>query len=373
MVIGALATQTGNLGSNYKSDIPHGYRSTDLGLIPRDWELKSIGELMEFKNGLNKAKSYFGHGTPIINYMDVFSRPGLYKKNIGGLVEVSRQEREAYGARKGDVFFTRTSETVNEIGIASVLLEDIKDAVFSGFLLRGRPVRDNIVDEFKQYCFSTVFVRNQIVSMSSYTTRALTNGKALSKVRVLFPSTKSEQRAIAEVLFDIDAVITSLELLIEKKRKVKYGAMHDLLSHKRRLPYFDKPLKVEIVADFGHIVTGGTPPTNVKAYWNGDVPWITPTDITLDRDISISERRLTEAGLKLLTPLPSSTLLVTCIASIGKNAILRTRGACNQQINAIIPNDDHDIEYLYYLFEYSANYLLANSGVTATRICPRNR
>ena len=66
--------------------------------------------------------------------------------------------------------------------------------------------------------------------------------------------------------------------------------------------------------------------------------------------------------------LPPNSVLVTCIASIGKNAILKKMGSCNQQINAIIPNNDHDANFIYYLMENSKNYLLSNAGITATNI-----
>lgn len=102
-----------------EADVPAGYRRTQIGIIPEDWELKPIGELLEFKNGLNKAKQYFGYGTPIINYMDVFEHTGIRREHVAGLVDVTRNEIEAYSARKGDVLFTRTSETL-EIGRAHV-------------------------------------------------------------------------------------------------------------------------------------------------------------------------------------------------------------------------------------------------------------
>jgi type I restriction enzyme S subunit len=125
------------------------------------------------------------------------------------------------------------------------------------------------------------------------------------------------------------------------------------------------PLKV---ADLGKVVTGGTPRTVVKAYWNGDFPWITPTDISGCRDMWSSERSLTQKGLQSIRGLPGDTVLVTCIASIGKNAILKVEGGCNQQINAVIPNKNNNAEFLYYLFEASKQYLLANAGTTATSI-----
>jgi type I restriction enzyme, S subunit len=70
-----------------------GFRKTEVGLIPEDWDLIKIGDVLEFKNGLNKAKEYFGKGTPIINYMDVFRHPGLTEELINGKVTLSNPRR----------------------------------------------------------------------------------------------------------------------------------------------------------------------------------------------------------------------------------------------------------------------------------------
>lgn len=125
---------------------------------------------------------------------------------------------------------------------------------------------------------------------------------------------------------------------------------------------------VKPVATFGSVVTGATPSTTNDLYWGEDYPWVTPTDITTIRDIFATERCITEAGLRSIRRLPQNSVLVTCIASIGKNAILRRDGACNQQINAVVPNDSYDANFLYYVFLNNKNYLLANAGVTATSI-----
>lgn len=207
-------------------------------VLPPGWSLPRLGELMSFKNGLNKGKDFFGHGTPIVNYMDVFNNTGMNRSDIVGLVDVSKAEKKAYSARRGDVFFTRTSETPDEVGISSVLTEDIDDAVFSGFVLRGRPQVDRISSGFAEYCFTSRFVRAQIVASATYTTRALTNGRTLSAVRLPLPDNPAEQQAIAEALSDADGVVEGLERLIEKKRRIKQGAMQDLLTAKRRLPGF---------------------------------------------------------------------------------------------------------------------------------------
>ncbi|MEW8957438.1 MAG: hypothetical protein AB2369_12995, partial [Clostridium sp.] len=108
-----------------------GYSKKDVGSIPNEWQVKTIGELFEFKNGLNKEKEFFGKGTKIINYVDVFKNRALDNNIIQGLVEVSEKEKQLFNTKKGDVFFTRTSETVDEIGMTSVLLENINDLVYS--------------------------------------------------------------------------------------------------------------------------------------------------------------------------------------------------------------------------------------------------
>jgi type I restriction enzyme S subunit len=202
------------------------------------WIEKPIGDLFEFKNGLNKGKEFFGHGTPIVNYMDVYKKDGVYGDELRGRVALSPQEIKRFEIRKGDVFFTRTSETPDEIGIACVLLDDVIDGVFSGFVLRGRPLTNELDIGYCKYCFQTVHVRNEIVSNCTYTTRALTNGTQLSKIHIPVPPLP-EQRLIAAALSDADGYIAALEKLIAKKRLIKQGAMQELLTGKRRLPGFE--------------------------------------------------------------------------------------------------------------------------------------
>lgn len=218
--------------------------------LPSGWTLTPVANLLKFKNGLNKGKAYFGYGTPIVNYMDVFKHTGLRRADVHGLVDVTNAEKQAFSARKGDVLFTRTSETPEEVGISTVLLEDIENAVFSGFVLRGRPVNNLLTPEFAQYCFDSRFVRGQIVSSATYTTRALTNGRILSNVKLPLPDDIREQQAIAAALSDADGVVAGLERVIAKKRLIKQGAMQDLLTARRRLPGFTGEWEVKF---FGQI------------------------------------------------------------------------------------------------------------------------
>lgn len=229
-------------------EVKSGYKQTEIGVLPDDWDVMPLGRLFQFKNGLNKAKEYFGHGTPIVNYMDVFQNQCLRLDDIRGRVDVDQSERRAYEVRQGDVFFTRTSETTDEIGVAAVMLDAVEDTVYSGFVLRARPVDDTLDDGFKGYCFATRYFRQQVISRASYTTRALTNGRSLSAALLATPPL-AEQRAIAAALIDVDALLDGLERLISKKRDLKQAAMQQLLTGKTRLPGFSGEWEVRRFGD----------------------------------------------------------------------------------------------------------------------------
>ncbi len=178
----------------------------------------------------------------------------------------------------------------------------------------------------------------------------------------------NEQIAIANILSALDRYLYALDALILKKESVKKSLSFELLSQRKRLKGFNQAWQRVKVKDFGIIITGSTPLTQISEYWNGTISWITPTDINDNKDIFNSERKITQKGLDTIRMIPKNSVLVTCIASIGKNAILRVNGACNQQINAIIPNKDFNADFIYYLMENNKQYLLGKAGVTATYI-----
>ncbi|CAL2085611.1 conserved hypothetical protein [Tenacibaculum dicentrarchi] len=207
--------------------------------LPYGWKIVSIGEIFEFKNGLNKEKKFFGEGTPIINYKDVYKETALNLSNVKGKVTVDNNELERYSVKKGDVFFTRTSESVEEIAFSAVVIEEIPNAVFSGFVLRARDFSEKLDNNFKRYCFSGFDARKEIIRKSTYTTRALTNGTVLSEVKLLIPPLK-EQQEIAKILSTWDEAIETTQSLIEKLQFRKKGLMQELLSGKKRLAGFSE-------------------------------------------------------------------------------------------------------------------------------------
>ena len=230
-------------------EIPNGYKKTSVGIVPIEWTEHTLGDIFKFKNGINKEKEAFGQGTPIVNYTDVWKKRGLKAEDIKGRVVLSKNEIQNYEVKCGDVFFTRTSETIDEIGYSSVLLEDIENTIFSGFVLRARPYNNLVSKEYHQYCYSEPQMRHEIIKRSSMTTRALTSGPMLSQVAINLPSHR-EQSKIAEILMKWDEAIQLNEQLVEQLAKRKNAITYNLLTSAFRLPGFSEEWKEREISTY---------------------------------------------------------------------------------------------------------------------------
>ena len=223
-IVGILDTFTSSI-ENLKEQIVQRrkqyeyYRDQLLDLEGKEGvEMKRLGEIFTFKNGLNKGKEYFGVGKPIIMFTNVFNSRFIDASMIKSKVNISEEELERINARIGDVFFTRTSETRDDVGYASVLIEEIKDCTFAGFLIRARPITNALIPSFCKYCFSTPSVRAAIVSNCSFTTRASLTGGGLSGVTIPTPPLQ-EQSRIVSILDTFEASIRNLEEQLAQRQK----------------------------------------------------------------------------------------------------------------------------------------------------------
>ena len=163
-----------------------------------------------------------------------------------------------------------------------------------------------------------------------------------------------EQQAIAAALSDADGVVAGLERVIAKKRLIKQGAMQDLLTARRRLPGFSGEWDEATLSELADIRSGGTPSTSDATLWDGDIAWVTPTDITaLDgrKFLSGTTRTISRAGLRHSSAelLPEGTIVMTSRATIGECAISAIPLTTNQGFKNFIPKDRADRDFLYYL------------------------
>lgn len=134
------------------------------------------------------------------------------------------------------------------------------------------------------------------------------------------------------------------------------------------------------LGELGTIVTGKTPKTDVKEYWDGDIPFITPTDVSgYDTYYQTeTERYITALGAsrQKTTVIPSNSVCVTCIGStVGKSCLSVRTSITNQQINTIIPNEGNDYRYILYLLRYNLPYiqLIGGGSGSGTPIISKNK
>ena len=217
--------------------IPQGYKDSPLGIIPEEWEVKRLGELFSFKNGINAKKESYGGGIPFVNTMDVLNNTFLKANILCGKVDISPKTKEEFCVVYGDVLFNRTSETREEVGCSSVYI-DAEDSVFGGFIIRAHDIYPNIFDAvYKGYCFQPFYIRNQISSLGNGAIRYNLGQEDLSRVKILVPPILEQQR-IVSVLHLWDTAIEKQSELIEKLKLRKIALMQQLLTGKKRLPGF---------------------------------------------------------------------------------------------------------------------------------------
>ena len=206
-------------------------------VIPEGWEVKPLRRLGRLANGISKGGEYFGKGFPFVSYSDVYKNDAI-PTQVKGLVEANDQERERYSVKRGDVFFTRTSETVDEIGIAAACLKDIQDSTFAGFLIRFRPMTDELLPEFSKYYFRNKLVSEYFAKELVMVTRASLGQELLKSLPVFIPPMK-EQQAIANYLDEkcaaIDALVAEKEKLIADLETYKKSLIFELVTGKREV------------------------------------------------------------------------------------------------------------------------------------------
>lgn len=337
-----------------------------------EWEEKKLIEIGEFKNGINKSKEDFGFGVPFINLMDVFGKSTISNLNLD-LVNANEKEVKLYELKKGDVLFIRSSVKKEGVGETSVVFEDLKNTVYSGFLIR---FRDNIIKlnlNFKKYCFATKKFRQDLISLSTTSANTNINQDSLNGLEINLPSLP-EQTKIANFLTAID---TKIQQLTQKKtllEEYKKGVMQKLFSQKIRFkdengkdyPDWEEKRLGEIAMFF----SGGTPLTSKKEFFNGEIPFIRSGEIHSES----TEQFITELGLKNSSAKmvkEGDILYALYGATSGEVGISKINGAINQAILCIrsINNHFYISSFLSYQKEnITKTYLQGGQGNLSAEI-----
>ena len=178
-----------------------------------EWKKVKLGELYEVHNGLSKGRQFFGTGFPFLTFSNVFNNWFL-PDQLESLVQTTDKEREACSIKAGDVFITRTSETMDELGMSSVALKDYPNATYNGFTKRLRPKTDRVFPRYMGYYLRTPKFRGQFMAFSSMTTRASLANNDLLNMEVELPP-MDIQKNIATILSRYDSLIENYQKQIK--------------------------------------------------------------------------------------------------------------------------------------------------------------
>lgn len=178
-----------------------------------EWKKVKLGDLYTVHNGLSKSKEFFGSGYPFLTFSNVFNNWFLPDK-LEALVQSTDKDRESFSIQRGDIFITRTSETMDELGMSSVALKDYPNATFNGFTKRLRPKNDDVLPEYIGYYLRSKKFRNKFLAFSSMTTRASLANSDLLDMEVEVPE-KNVQRNIANILSRYDSLIENYQKQIK--------------------------------------------------------------------------------------------------------------------------------------------------------------
>ncbi len=236
--------------------IPQGYKQTEVGVIPEDWEVKSLGELFFFSCGFTASREQLSEdGFCYLHYGDIHKSNKTYIDVQEEFSDIPKLNVWLNSIPKksllddGDVVFVDASED-DEGASKHVVIRKINQIPYISGLhtIVSKSKNDSLDNTYKQYCFQTTDVKRQFKYYAVGIKVSGISKTNIAKIFIPHPS-KPEQSDIATVLFDTDALITSLENLIAKKRAIKQGVMQELLTGRRRLPGFSGKREVKTIKD----------------------------------------------------------------------------------------------------------------------------
>lgn len=322
--------------------IPDGYKQTEVGVIPVDW----------MSSGLrisNSLRLEYGKGLPekvrdLRGTVPVYGSNGIVGYHSTSLINVPC----LVVGRKG---------SIGKVHFSKVPCWPI-DTTYYALPYPGINI------QFLYYFLS-------VLDLSSLDKSSAVPGLNRNDVYNLssYIPPLPEQTAIANVLSDVDSLITSLDKVIAKKKDIKQGAMQELLTGKKRLPGFSGEWQVKRLGDISKVSTGSTPPTYDKSNYGGEYLFVSPADLGKDKYILDTEKKLSAKGFNFSRKFPKDSILFTCIGStIGKSGMASIELTSNQQINAIFPDSRFSSDFLFYSLNLIAPKIKSSASEQAVPI-----
>jgi type I restriction enzyme S subunit len=279
-------------------EVKAGYKQTDFGLIPKDWDLRRCIDLSEkiMVGVVIRPRQYYVEtGIPAFRSANIREN----KLTKTDLVFFSRRANELMAKSKvklNDILTVRTGYP----GTSAVATEEDAGCNCIDVLIT-RPLK-NVSSRFLSYWINSPFGKEQVLRNQGGLAQQHFNVGDMRELLVALPPLP-EQQAIANALSDADALIESLEQLIKKKRQIKQGVMQELLTGKRRLPGFSGEWERKRLGDLGVFFKGSG--VNKSQTFSGNIPCVrygeiyTRHDCVIDKFYSFISQEVAQAAISL--------------------------------------------------------------------------
>lgn len=310
-------------------------------------KLGKISSVVKEKAGENKyTLMSVTSGVGLIPQTEKFGREiagDSYKKYI-----VIRKYDFAYNKSATKQFPEGYISMLGEYDIAAV-----PNSIFTCFRITGNESYPPFFDYLWHNNYHGHWLRKYIEVGARAHGALSVDTKHLWSMPLALPDFK-EQQKIADCLSSIDELIDAESRKLKALEKYKKGLMQKLFpAEGKTLPEWRFPefqgcgeWKYEEIGNIGKVITGKTPSTSDAALWDGDIQFVTPTDITENKYQHHTQRTVVKTPK--MKVLPKHTIMFTCIASIGKMALSLYPCITNQQINSIVPKSCYNNEFIYY-------------------------
>ena len=339
---------------NKNKHIPQGYKDSPLGIIPKEWEVKRLGEICTFHNGrAYSQKELLPYGKyRVLRVGNFFTNSSWYYSNL--------ELEDTKYANNGDLLYAWS-------------------ASFGPRFWKGERIIyhyhiwkiDNFINISNTYLYMfLLFDASKLQKTLQGGTMVHVTKENMEKRYIGIPPI-CEQQHIVSALQHWDTAIEKQSELIAKLKLRKRALMQQLLTGKKRLPGFSGEWKKVKLGSIAEIVGGGTPNTNISHYWNGGIPWFTPTEIGKTKYVSESKKTISAPGQNNSSAkiLPKGTILFTSRATIGAKAILTVEATTNQGFQSLIVHNNNNNEFIYYYLDIILkNIKQKASGSTFTEI-----
>ena len=288
-----------------------------------------------------KTKDDFGHGRArFVTYMNVFSNP-ISNPEMTEPIEIDPKQNEV---EVGDVFFTTSSETPEEVGMSSILLEKRGKTYLNSFCFGFRP-SEKIDSYYLAYMLRSESARAKITLLAQGISRYNISKNKVMEIAVSLPSL-DEQKMIGQYFSQLDHLITLHQRKYDKLQVLKKAMLEKMFPKNGssvpeiRFKGFTDAWEQRKLGEIADIIGGGTPSTSNPSYWDGDIDWYAPAEIADQIYANSSQKKITDLGYENSSAkmLPPGTVLFTSRAGIGKTAILTQKGCTNQGFQSIVPH-----------------------------------